>query len=107
MREHWHRHTHHTFIQQLADGSLPAENFKYYLIQDYLYLIQFSRANALAAYKAQAMDDITASASIVTHIHHEMQLHVDFCEGFGIKKDDLERYEESQGEPRMINTCSA
>lgn len=43
------------------------------------------------------MDDITASASIVTHIQHEMQMHTEFCEGFGIKKDELERFEESQG----------
>lgn len=60
----------------LADGTLPMESFKYYLIQDYLYLVrnspptlmevadtkqvQFARANALASYKAKTMDDIAA-----------------------------------------------
>lgn len=43
----WHRYTHHEFVRQMGDGTLPREAFKYYMIQDYLYLV----SNAtLAAY---------------------------------------------------------
>ncbi|PQE16759.1 putative thiamine biosynthesis thi-4 protein [Rutstroemia sp. NJR-2017a BBW] len=56
----WTEHTEHSFVAGLADGTLPMESFKYYLIQDYLYLVQFARANALASYKAKTMDDIAA-----------------------------------------------
>lgn len=35
----WKMHTEHEFLTRLADGSLPIENFKYYLIQDYLFLV--------------------------------------------------------------------
>jgi hypothetical protein len=58
--EAWKRHTEHEFIARLADGTLPVEVFKYYLVQDYLYLIQFARANALAGYKAKTIEDISA-----------------------------------------------
>ena len=91
----WHRHTHHPFVEQLADGTLPLESFKYYLIQDYLYLIQFCRANALAAYKARTLEDISMSASIVLHIQKEMSLHLEYCSEFGLSKEGVERHEES------------
>lgn len=35
----WYQHTHHDFVARLADGTLPMDAFKYYLIQDYLYLV--------------------------------------------------------------------
>jgi len=35
----WKEHTEHEFVAGLADGTLPAERFKYYLIQDYLFLV--------------------------------------------------------------------
>lgn len=35
----WRAHTEHKFIAGLADGTLPIESFKFYLVQDYLYLV--------------------------------------------------------------------
>jgi len=35
----WREHTEHDFVRQMADGTLPLEQFKYYLIQDYLFLV--------------------------------------------------------------------
>ncbi|KAG4027765.1 hypothetical protein MFRU_027g00580 [Monilinia fructicola] len=92
----WRDHTEHAFVAALGDGTLPLESFKYYLIQDYLYLVQFARANALASYKAKTMEGIAASAGIVLHIHREMALHINYCEGFGMTKAEIEACEESQ-----------
>jgi len=92
----WKQFTHHDFVERMGDGSLPREQFKYYMIQDYLYLTQFARANALAAYKAQDLDGVAASASIVMHIHHETGLHVAECEELGVSRQEMEKYEEHQ-----------
>ncbi|KAH8821525.1 thiamine biosynthesis protein-like protein (Thi-4) [Xylogone sp. PMI_703] len=96
VKEAWRGHVEHDFVARLADGTLPTDKFKYYLIQDYLYLVQFARANALASYKAKTSEDIAAAASIVTHIFHEMKLHVEYCEGFGVSQAEMEASEESQ-----------
>jgi acyl CoA:acetate/3-ketoacid CoA transferase alpha subunit len=37
------------------------------------------------------------AAKIVSHIHHEMSLHIEYCEGFGMTKEEMEATEESQG----------
>lgn len=39
----WQGFTEHEFVAGLADGSLPLESFKYYLIQDYLFLVSSSQ----------------------------------------------------------------
>ena len=58
VRSAWKEYTHHEFTSKMGDGTLAPETFKYYMIQDYLYLIHFARANALAGYKAKGLDDI-------------------------------------------------
>ncbi|KAK2740212.1 DNA-directed DNA polymerase alpha catalytic subunit pol1 [Myotisia sp. PD_48] len=92
----WKEFTEHTFVEKLSKGVLPVDNFKWYLVQDYLYLIHFARSNALAAYKPMDMESIAASAKIVLHIQHEMQLHLDYCASFGLSKQDIESSKESQ-----------
>ena len=34
----WPRYLSHPFVMQMADGTLPMEKFRYYMLQDYLYL---------------------------------------------------------------------
>ena len=36
----WKEYTEHDFVQRMGDGTLPVENFKYYMIQDYLFLVR-------------------------------------------------------------------
>lgn len=96
VRGPWRDHTEHEFVQRLANGTLPLQVFRHYLIQDYLFLIHFARANALAAYKAKSLEDITRSAENVAHIQEELKLHLEYCKDFSISIDEIEKHEESQ-----------
>ncbi|KAG7041047.1 putative hydroxymethylpyrimidine/phosphomethylpyrimidine kinase 2 [Colletotrichum scovillei] len=68
VKDVWKTFVYHPFVMAMGDGTLPMESFKQYLIQDYLYLVHFARANALASYKAKSIADISAGATIVNHI---------------------------------------
>ncbi|MEZ5826164.1 MAG: thiaminase II [Geminicoccaceae bacterium] len=82
---HWDAYTRHRFVNGLASGELPTACFRHYLVQDYLFLVHFSRAWALAAFKAERIDDIRACAATVNAlINEEIRLHVDYCRSFGI-----------------------
>jgi thiaminase II len=96
VRPLWKAFTQHEFVRAIGDGTLPLDAFKRFLVQDYLYLTQFARTNALAAYKGADMEDIVASAQIVLGVHKEMELHVEYCREFGISKEEMERSKESQ-----------
>ena len=54
----WSAYIQHEFVQQLGSGVLPERCFHHYLGQDYLFLIHFARAYALAAYKSETLADI-------------------------------------------------
>ncbi|KAI8338408.1 Phosphomethylpyrimidine kinase-domain-containing protein [Chlamydoabsidia padenii] len=85
----WSNFIDHPFVRGLADGTLPKDSFIYYIKQDYLYLVNYARCAALAAYKAKTIEMCAANAKIVLHIHHEMQLHLKYCEEWGISKEDV------------------
>ena len=48
----WRQIFQHPFLKEIKNGTLPEETFRYYLIQDYLYLEGFGRTVALALAKA-------------------------------------------------------
>ncbi len=86
----WRAYVEHDFVKQLADGSLPEACFRHYLIQDYLFLIQFARAYGLAAYKASDLEDIrAASAALGAIVDTEIKLHIEFCAGWGLSEADM------------------
>jgi thiaminase len=37
----WKEFTQHEFVEKMGDGTLPVESFKFYMVQDYLYLVSF------------------------------------------------------------------
>ena len=88
----WRAYTEHPFIAGLADGTLPEKAFRHYLVQDYLFLIEFARAYALAVYKSLQLADMREAASGLSAILDvEMNLHVKLCASWGLSSSDLEQ----------------
>ena len=89
-RADWDGYVDHAFVRQLSAGTLPTEAFRAYLVQDYLFLIQFARAYALATYKSRTLADIRAAQAGVAAILGEMELHVRLCGRWGLSPDAVE-----------------
>lgn len=89
--EDWRAYTEHVFVQGIADGSLPERCFRHYLVQDYVFLIHFSRAWALAVYKADSLADMRSASSVLHAIlDHEMNLHLAYSARWGITEAEME-----------------
>ena len=81
----------HPFVTGVGDGTLPVENFQFYVTQDYAYLIDYSRALALASAMAPRLDDMSWFAGLLDEtLNTEMALHRSYCEEFGISAQELE-----------------
>ncbi|GLQ07545.1 thiaminase II [Sneathiella chinensis] len=92
----WQAYITHDFVQGLGRGDLPREAFEFYLKQDYLFLIHFARAYALAAYKSDNLDDLKAAAKTVNGlVDTEMSLHVKYCAGWGISEAEMQQVTEA------------
>jgi thiaminase/transcriptional activator TenA len=88
----WRAYTEHPFTNGLADGSLTEAAFRHYLVQDYLFVIEFARAYALAVYKSPGLADMReAAAGLSAILDVEMNLHVKLCAGWGLSPGDLEQ----------------
>lgn len=106
----WDSYVNHEFVRQLGDGSLPESAFRTYLMQDYLFLIQFARAWALAAYKSRSIADIRAAQAGLAGILDETELHVRLCARWGISRAELETSQEHQATvayTRYVLDCGA
>jgi thiaminase/transcriptional activator TenA len=87
----WAAYTGHGFVRGLSDGTLPESCFRHYLMQDYLFLIHFARAHALAGYKAETLEDIRMATRAAAAISDtEMGLHVAYCAERGITEADMQ-----------------
>jgi thiaminase/transcriptional activator TenA len=96
--QEWTRYTRHDFVRRLGDGSLEQAAFRHYLIQDYLFLIHFARAYALAVYKSDTLADMRqAGASLAAILDLEMGLHVRFCAGWGLDEAAMSAAAEATG----------
>lgn len=86
----WRAYVGHAFVRQLGAGTLPQSCFRHYLGQDYLFLIHFARAYALAAYKADNLRDMReAAAGMSAILDLEMGLHVSYCADWGLTEAEM------------------
>ena len=89
--KNWLLYTKHDFVSLLSSDSLEEKCFLNYLIQDYLFLIQFSKAWSLAVLKSDTLEEMKIAANTVNDlINFEMELHIKLCGSYNISKNDLE-----------------
>jgi thiaminase/transcriptional activator TenA len=86
----WQAYVDHDFVRQLGTGTLPEACFRHYLIQDYIFLIHFSRAYALAAFKSDDLEEMgAAAATLDALINGEMKLHLEYCRKWGLSEAEM------------------
>jgi len=90
----WEAQHHHPFVRGIGDGSLDLEKFKFWLRQDYVFLIEYARLLGLAAARSPDLETMTGFAELLTGIlKTEMDLHRAYSEEFGMSRAELEREE--------------
>lgn len=80
----------HPFVKGLTDGSLPEEAFRFYVVQDALYLQDYARCLALAAAKAPraAWCELFAEHAKVALVV-ERSLHESFFQEWGLSEEQV------------------
>lgn len=90
--EIWDAQHRHPFVRGIGNGTLDLERFRFWIRQDYLFLIEYSRLLALATARAPDLDTMSRFADLVHDtLHGEMDLHRSYSAELGISAADLER----------------
>ena len=92
----WEAQRSHPFVQGIGDGSLDIEKFKFWVRQDYLFLIDYARLLALAVARAPDLDSMRRFADLAhSTLNVEMDLHRSYAAEFGISAAELEAEEKA------------
>jgi thiaminase/transcriptional activator TenA len=80
----------HPFLTGLTDGSLPRDRFRFYVVQDALYLREFARSLSLAAARAPVDDWIIMfNDHAAGALRVERSLHEGFFKDFGLSPAEV------------------
>ena len=92
----WDDYIQHDFVKQLAAGTLASDSFRHYLVQDYLYLIHYTRVMALSVYKSDTLAQMrVGQAGINAMLDMEIGMYLDFCRDWNVPLEQVENASES------------
>jgi thiaminase (transcriptional activator TenA) len=87
----WQAQLAHPFVRGIGDGTLPEDRFRFYVRQDYLFLIDYGRLLALGAARAPRLEWMRRFASLAQSVlETEMDLHREFAARWDISVQELE-----------------
>lgn len=100
-KEIWDAYNEHPFVLGIQDGTLDREKFRYYIIQDYLYLEEYTKVFAVGIAKAKSPETISLFSKYVTLLTEgEMDIHRGYMGRFAVSREELE------ATPRALDNLS-
>eukprot|EP01119_Soliformovum_irregulare_P018451 TRINITY_DN565_c0_g1_i1.p1 TRINITY_DN565_c0_g1~~TRINITY_DN565_c0_g1_i1.p1 ORF type:complete len:525 (+),score=112.65 TRINITY_DN565_c0_g1_i1:69-1577(+) len=87
--DRWTEYVDGPFVQRLKSRSLSLDGFKRYLVQDYLFLLEFARCHALFCAKSKNYEQMKSRSEKVQAMISEMQLHITVCQSLGMSWEEL------------------
>ena len=92
VKDIWKGYHEHPFVNGIGDGSLPIEKFRFYMLQDYLYLYEYAKVFALGLVKATEPSMIRRFSYFVEDtLGGEMDIHSGYMERLGITEEEVAR----------------
>ena len=88
----WAGYHTHPFVEGLKYGTLDREKFRRYMIQDYWYLMEYTKVFAIGVAKSQSVETMNLFAKYIQAIlDGEINVHNGYMAEFGITREELER----------------
>ena len=86
----WEQCLHHPFVTGIGDGTLDVEKFRFFMLQDYLYLFDYAKVFALGVVKSRSPELMrTFSANVDSILGGEMNIHRAYMERLGITEQQV------------------
>ena len=86
----------HPTVRGIASGDLDPSRFRSWLVQDYLFLLDYVRLFALAAARAPDTDTLGRLVDLAhSTFHEELSMHRSYAAEFDLAEADLDRAEKS------------
>ncbi len=91
VKDIWDGYNKHPFVKGISDGTLDIDKFRFYMVQDHLYLMQYAKLFAIGLVKSKKESDIRTFSSLITStLDTENAVHRDYLKKLGITRDMLD-----------------
>ncbi len=90
-KEIWKSYYEHPFVKGIENGTLDKEKFRYYIVQDYLYLEEYAKVFGIGMAKAQSTETIKIFSEYISLLTgSEMNIHNGYMGKFAVTTEELE-----------------
>lgn len=87
----WPEYNNQPFVKGIETGELEPEKFRDYIIQDYLYLNEYSKVFALGVAKSQSLETMKLFSGVIQAIANvEMNIHNGYMAHFNVSQSELD-----------------
>lgn len=96
VKDLWEEFCHHPFVDGIGSGKLEQEKFRFYMVQDYLYLLDYAKVYSLGVIKSDDEDTMAKFATLANGIlNTEMSLHRKYMKELDIPKEEVAKAKKS------------
>ncbi len=99
-KEIWTAYNQHPFVLGIQNGSLDKNKFRYYIIQDYLYLKDYAKTFAVGVAKAKSLNMANLFAKYISVMNGELDVHNGYLARLGVKQEEID------STPRSLDNLS-
>ena len=89
-KELWKSYNEHPFVKGIQDGSLAKDKFKYYIMQDYLYLKEYAKVFAIGVAKAKTLETANLFAKYIAVMNGELDVHSGYMGKFNVRQEEID-----------------
>lgn len=90
VEEIWDEYNRHPFVMGIQNGTLDREKFRYYIIQDYLYLEDYAKVFAIGMAKANCPETMRLFSGYINVLtDDEMDIHRGYLGRLGVTQQEL------------------
>lgn len=98
--EIWEVYNEHPFVKGIQDGTLDKEKFRFYIIQDYLYLEDYAKTFAVGVAKAKSIEIAKLFSKYIDVMNGELNVHSGYMGKFGVTQEEVD------ATPRSLDNLS-
>ena len=98
--EIWKAYNEHPFVLGIQNGTLDKDKFRYYMIQDYLYLEDYAKTFAVGVAKAKSLKTANLFAKYIPVMNGELNVHDGYLARLGVTQEEVD------STPRSIDNLS-
>lgn len=89
-KEIWESYNNHPFVMGIQNGTLDKEKFRYYIMQDFLYLKDYAKTFAIGVAKAKSAETAALFAKYIAVMDGELDIHSGYMGRFHITQEEID-----------------